>query len=102
MAYIEKDFPGINKAVKNIYTSSPLTYRDYTGTWEGSVYGIQKDYNNPLRTLILPRTHLKNLLFTGQNINVHGVVGVTIGAFLTCSELLGKKYLMDKMHDAAG
>jgi phytoene dehydrogenase-like protein len=100
MADLENDFPGINKAVKNIYTSSPLTYRDYTGTWEGSVYGIQKDYNNPLRTLILPRTHLKNLLLTGQNINVHGVVGVTIGAFLTCSELLGKRYLMNKMHDA--
>jgi all-trans-retinol 13,14-reductase len=97
MSKLEIDFPGINKATKFIYTSSPLTYRDYTGTWEGSVYGIQKDYRNPLKTIILPRTHLKNLLLTGQNINVHGVVGVTIGAFLTCSELLGKKYLMDKM-----
>jgi all-trans-retinol 13,14-reductase len=97
MADLEADFPGINKAVKYIYTSSPLTYRDYTGTWEGSVYGIQKDYRSPLKTLILPRTRLKNLLLTGQNINVHGVVGVTIGAFLTCSEILGKKYLMDKM-----
>ena len=100
MKDLENDFPGINKAVKFRYTSSPLTYRDYTGTWEGSVYGIQKDYKNPLKTLILPRTHLKNLLLTGQNTNVHGVVGVTIGAFLTCSELLGKKYLMEKMHDA--
>jgi all-trans-retinol 13,14-reductase len=100
MSDLEADFPGINKAVKNIYTSSPLTYRDYTGTWEGSVYGIQKDYNNPLKTLILPRTRLKNLLLTGQNINIHGVVGVTIGAFLTCSEILGKKYLMDKMQHA--
>ena len=96
MRDLEEDFPGISKAVKFHYTSSPLTYRDYTGTWEGSVYGIQKDYNNPLKTLILPRTHIKNLLLTGQNINVHGVVGVTIGAFLTCSELLGKKYMMNK------
>lgn len=98
LADLEMDFPGINKAIKFIYTSSPLTYRDYTGTWEGSVYGIQKDYNSPMKTLILPRTHLKNLLLTGQNTNVHGVVGVTIGSFLTCSELLGKKYLMNKMH----
>jgi all-trans-retinol 13,14-reductase len=97
MRDLENDFPGIGNAVKFIYNSSPLTYRDYTGTWEGSVYGIQKDYNNPMKTLILPRTHLNNLFLTGQNINVHGVVGVTIGAFLTCSELLGKKYLMNKM-----
>jgi all-trans-retinol 13,14-reductase len=100
MADLENDFPGI-KAVRSIYTSSPLTYRDYTGTSEGSVYGIQKDYKNPLKTLILPRTHLKNLLLTGQNTNVHGVVGVTIGAFLTCSELLGKKYLMEKMRNVS-
>jgi all-trans-retinol 13,14-reductase len=101
MDQLEKDFPGINKAVKSIYTSSPLTYRDYTGTWEGSVYGIQKDYRSPLKTLVLPRTRLRNLLLTGQNTNVHGVVGVTIGSFLTCSELLGKKYLMKKMYDAS-
>jgi all-trans-retinol 13,14-reductase len=101
MSDLERDFPGINQAVKFIYTSSPLTYRDYTGTWEGSVYGMQKDFNSPLKTLILPRTYYKNLLLTGQNINVHGVVGVTIGSFLTCSELLGKKYLMKKMHDAS-
>jgi all-trans-retinol 13,14-reductase len=101
MKDLEKDFPGINQAVKFIYTSSPLTYRDYTGTWEGSVYGIQKDYNSPLKTLVLPRTNLKNLLLTGQNVNVHGVVGVTIGSFLTCSELLGKKYLMKKMYEAS-
>jgi len=100
MTELEKDFPGIGKAVKLSYTSSPLTYRDYTGTWEGSVYGILKDYRNPLKTLILPRTRLKNLLLTGQNTNVHGVVGVTIGSFLTCSELIGKQYLMKKMHDA--
>jgi phytoene dehydrogenase-like protein len=101
MDQVEKDFPGIRKAVRSTYTSSPLTYRDYTGTWEGSVYGIQKDFRNPLKTMILPRTRLRNLLLTGQNTNVHGVVGVTIGSFLTCAELLGKNYLMKKMYDAS-
>jgi all-trans-retinol 13,14-reductase len=100
LTLLENDFPGIGKAVRFIYTSSPLTYRDYTGTWEGSVYGIQKEYKNPMKTLILPRTHLNNLFLTGQNINVHGVVGVTIGSFLTCSDLLGKKYMIDKLQNA--
>jgi all-trans-retinol 13,14-reductase len=100
MELLEKDFPGIRSAIKLYYTSTPLTYRDYTGTWEGSVYGMLKDYNHPMKTLVLPRTHLKNLLLTGQNINVHGVVGVTIGSFLTCSELLGKQYLIDKIRHA--
>jgi all-trans-retinol 13,14-reductase len=100
LALLEKDFPGINKAIKFWYSSTPLTYRDYTGTWEGSVYGMLKDYNNPMKTIIMPRTHVSNLLLTGQNINIHGVIGVTIGSFLTCSELLGKQYLIDKIRHA--
>jgi len=100
LALLEKDFPGIGKSIKFWYSSTPLTYRDYTGTWEGSVYGMQKDYKNPMRTIIVPRTHLRNLLLTGQNVSMHGVEGVSIGAFLTCSELLGKQYLIDKIQHA--
>ena len=28
---------------------------------------------------------------------MHGVLGVTIGAFITCSKILGQNYLMDKI-----
>jgi all-trans-retinol 13,14-reductase len=97
---VEMDFPGIRAKIDSCYTSTPLTYRDYTGTYKGSVYGILKDYNNPMKTLLLPRTNLPNLFLTGQNINVHGVVGVTIGSILTCSELLGIQPLMAKLHNA--
>ncbi len=100
LAMLEKDFPGIRKSIKSWYSSTPLTYRDYTGTWEGSVYGMQKDYKNPMRTIIVPRTHVRNLFLTGQNVSMHGVEGVSIGAFLTCSELVGKQYLIDKIQHA--
>jgi len=101
LTLVYADFPWLQSHVKFTYASTPLTYRDYTGTWEGSVYGIQKDFNNPMKTLILPRTHLHNLLLTGQNINVHGVVGVTIGSVLTCAELLGHRYLIQKIRHAS-
>jgi all-trans-retinol 13,14-reductase len=97
---LEMDFPGIRGKVDSYYTSTPLTYRDYTGTHKGSIYGIQKDYNNPMKTMILPRTNLSNLFLTGQNINVHGVVGVTIGSILTCSSLIGLQPLMTKLRNA--
>jgi all-trans-retinol 13,14-reductase len=97
---LEMDFPGIRGKISSFYTSTPLTYRDYTGTHKGSIYGILKDYNNPMKTMILPRTNLPNLFLTGQNINVHGVVGVTIGSILTCSELIGIQPLMAKLRNA--
>ena len=35
LGILERDFPGIRNSVRDYYTSTPLTYRDYTGTWEG-------------------------------------------------------------------
>ena len=37
---VEHRFPGFRQTIKKVYSSSPLTYRDYTGTKDGSLYGI--------------------------------------------------------------
>jgi all-trans-retinol 13,14-reductase len=96
----EKMFPGIKSLISNYFTATPLTYRDYTGTPQGSLYGIMRDYNKPYESIIYPRTKISNLLLTGQNVNMHGVLGVTIGAIMTCSELLGMDYLIRKVNNA--
>ncbi len=94
---VELKFPGIRSCIDTYYTSTPLTYRDYTGTPEGSSYGILKDYKLPYRTMISPRTKIQNLFFTGQNLNLHGILGVTIGAVMTCGEMIGHEYLVNKI-----
>jgi all-trans-retinol 13,14-reductase len=97
---IEMKFPNLRKAIKNYYASTPLTFRDYMGTDDGSIYGIAKDYKDPLKTFISPRTRIDNLLLTGQNINLHGVLGVSISSLVTCSILLGMNELIKKIDDA--
>lgn len=77
--------------------STPLTYRDYTATPEGSLYGILKDVHHPNETSIGTRTRIPNLLLTGQNSNLHGVLGVSITAVATTAELLGLDYLLNKI-----
>ena len=72
-------------------TSTPRTYHRYTGTPRGSAYGIRRDCRDLPRTLLSPRTPIPNLLQTGQSVNVHGVLGVTVTAFLTSAELLGRE-----------
>jgi all-trans-retinol 13,14-reductase len=94
---LEKDFPGIGNNIKAVYTSSPLTLRDYTGTKEGSMYGILKDKNCLEKTFISHRTKIPNLLFTGQNINSHGILGVAVGAFITSSEFVRLKKEIDEI-----
>jgi len=97
---VEERFPGFRSTVKQYYTSSPLTYRDYTGTHKGSMYGIEKDCNDPLNSYVSFKTKIPNLLLTGQNINMHGVLGVTKSSLLTCGAILGVNSLIKKVRDA--
>lgn len=78
--------------------ATPLTYRDYTATPKGSLYGILKDVHKPAETQIAVRTKIPNLLLTGQNVNLHGVLGVSITALATCAELVGMEYLLNKVN----
>lgn len=97
---INRQFPKLKSSIQRYYTSTPLSMKSYTGTKKGSMYGILHDSNDPLRTKISPKTKIPNLLLSGQNVNIHGVLGVTIGAVLTCTELLGMEYLLKKINDA--
>lgn len=96
----EVRFPGLRSAILFSEASSPLTWRDYTGIPEGSMYGVERDYKEPLATTLLPATRVPGLYFTGQNINLHGVLGVTISAVLTCGEILGLEYLLSRVRNA--
>ncbi len=87
-------FPNLKEAVVTIEISTPLTWRDYTGTLRGSMYGAVKDARNPLRSTIHPKTKISGLFFTGQNVNLHGALGVTIGAVMTSGEILGLPYVL--------
>jgi all-trans-retinol 13,14-reductase len=97
ISLLEKRFPNVRSKIKAKYTATPLSYRDYMGTEDGSIYGIVKDYRDPLRTFISPKTKINNLFLTGQNIHMHGVLGVTVGAILTCGQILGQEYLTNKI-----
>ncbi|TYB78600.1 phytoene desaturase family protein [Bizionia myxarmorum] len=94
---LEKKFPKIRDCIEEYYTSSPLSYRDYIATNRGSMYGYVKDVDKSMQSLISPKTKINNLLFTGQSLNMHGILGVTIAGVVTCSELLGQTYLLDKI-----
>lgn len=87
----EEVFPLLKESVQSVYTSTPLTYRDYTGAVRGTAYGIRKDCNNLTQTLLTPKTPFANLYFTGQNLNLHGILGVSLTSLLTCMEILGKE-----------
>ena len=97
---VEEKFPGLRDCVKTYYTATPLSYRDYVGNDDGSMYGIVKDYQNPLKTFISPRTKIPNLYLTGQNLNLHGILGATMSGLVTCTAFLGNDEIIEKIRNA--
>jgi all-trans-retinol 13,14-reductase len=100
LARLEQVFPGISKKIKAVHSASPLTFRDYIGNRDGALYGILKDSTSPARAQINTRTRVPNLHLTGQNISLHGILGVTVSAFVTCFSFVDKDKLIQKIKNA--
>jgi all-trans-retinol 13,14-reductase len=53
------------------------------------MYGIRHSLDQWGKYALHPRTRIDNLLLTGQNVLLPGVLGVTVSAFITCGFLIG-------------
>jgi all-trans-retinol 13,14-reductase len=100
LTLLEEQLPGTRSRIERYYTSTPLTYSDYTGTEKGSMYGVLHDCNDPLQTMISQRTKIPNFFQTGQSVNFHGILGVIVSAFITSGELLDVNALLKQVKDS--
>jgi len=99
IAQATRSFPVLKGNVVEWTAATPLTYHDYIGSPGGAMYGTLRDYHNPMASYVFPRTKLPNLFFTGQNINLHGMLGVSISALLTCGEIVGLEPLIKEINE---
>ena len=97
---VSEKFEDLRESIESYYTATPLSYRDYIGTDDGSMYGIVKDFKDPLKTFISARTKLPNLYFTGQNLNLHGILGAAMSGLVTCIDLMGSEEIIEKIRNA--
>ena len=80
--------PKLRESIDVAYTNTPLTYYRYNGVAEGAAFGVERDWHKGTNSVISPRTPVSNLLLTGQNLMLHGILGVTMTAFETVSHVL--------------
>ena len=95
LALVEKRYPGIREAADDIFASSPLTFRDWMGTRRAGAYGLFKDSTNIAASLIPIKTKVKNLVLTGQNVNMHGIGGVPMTAIETIQTIFADESLLE-------
>ncbi len=92
-------FDGFIDSIDHVFSATPLTVRDYLGTKDGSLYGYKKDCNDIVKSRIMPTTKLKNLLLTGQNLNLHGILGVPLSSIVTAGVLFGQENIVNKINE---
>ena len=95
---MERLHPGFKTCVDQLWTSSPLTIRDFYNQPEGALYGVRKDCKDIMLSQLPIWTKVKNLLLTGQNVNLHGICGVPLTAVNTVEALIGRDKLIEKIN----
>ena len=94
--------PELRDGVERYWTSTPLTYRDYTGAVNGGLYGVAKDIELGQSGRVSYRTRIPNLYLAGQSVNSHGILGVLIGSMVVCDNVLGDGILYDDIKKTIG
>lgn len=94
---LEELWPGVGTQVDFWEGATPLTFRDYTGTWDGSAYGIKKSCEHLREATLSTRTRLENLLLAGQSVVLPGIVGATTSAAAAVGNIVGYEALVKKL-----
>ena len=96
---MESLYPEFRSGIEFAFAASPLTIRDYYGNKEGSNYGFRKDSDHLMLSQMSVLTKVKNLLLTGQNVNIHGFCGVSLTAIETAEALVGHNAIVGKINN---
>lgn len=94
LALVDQHYQNISEKIHTIQIATPLTFKDYMGTKDGSMYGIKKNVQVPMHNQVPVQTKAKNLFFTGQNVNLHGILGVSMSALQTCGHFIDLEKLL--------
>lgn len=97
LALLKREMPELEGNVEEMFSSTPLTIRDYNGIHRGSMYGFHKDCNHIMYTQLSVNTKVRNLYLTGQSVNLHGMCGVAITSVMTAESILGKGEVMSRL-----
>jgi len=88
-----KKEPQLQGKVDCYELSSPITTKHFMNYDQGELYGIDHNPERYEQRFLQPRTPIKNLYLTGQDIVTCGVAGALLAGFLTSSAILGKNVL---------
>ncbi len=89
----ERQVPGIVEQIDYYEVSTPLTTQHFAGYEKGEIYGLGHSPERFEQRWLRPRTPVKGLFLTGQDVAMAGVTPALLSGYLTASAILGKNLL---------
>jgi all-trans-retinol 13,14-reductase len=95
--FIDTHKAGFRKQIRRFVSSTTLTNLHFNGSEGGSPYGIYHSIKNTGARAIGPRTHIRNLLLTGQSSLFPGLMGAATAGLRTAGHIIGIKPLIAEL-----
>jgi len=92
-------FPETREILKVLDSASPLTFRDYLHSPDGSAYGIKQKVG---QFNLIGRLPWRNMFAAGQSALLPGIVGAMMSSFIVVRSLLGRADLNTFIHERLG
>jgi all-trans-retinol 13,14-reductase len=94
---LERFLPGLRSQIDYLEISTPLSTRYFAGYQRGEIYGLDHSPARFLDRSLRPRTAVRGLYLTGQDIASCGVIGAMAGGYLAGSAILRENLIAAAM-----
>lgn len=90
---VERHVPAVAGKIDYAELSTPLTTRHFMNYAEGEAYGLAATPERFRLCSLTPRTTIRNLYLTGQDVVSLGVAGALFGGVITASAILNRNLM---------
>jgi all-trans-retinol 13,14-reductase len=93
LAELDRRLPQVRPAIDHQEVSTPLSTRHFANYDRGEIYGLAHTPERFAARWLRPRTPIRGLWLTGQDVATCGVAGAMAAGYLTASAMLGRNLL---------
>lgn len=90
---VEQNVPAVAGKIDYAELSTPLSTRHFMNYEQGEAYGLAATPERFGLRSLTPRTSIRNLYLTGQDVTSLGVAGALFGGVVTASAVLGRNLM---------
>ncbi|HVN81927.1 MAG TPA: NAD(P)/FAD-dependent oxidoreductase [Terriglobia bacterium] len=90
---LEQHVPAVQGKIEIAELSTPLSTRHFMNYQRGEIYGVSASPERYRLRCLTPRTAIRNLYLTGQDVCMLGVAGALMGGVLAASAILRRNLM---------